>query len=160
MRQRSAFEDISGESTREMNPRGPRSDTGAVTVTEPIRHSSTRARVVAVHDGIRSERTDSLATEEPLEIRVQGPGQDALQVAVTMRTPGDDFELAAGFLPRRGHILRRHEDVIDIAYCTDEARGAALHRGLGHARSTFDPHASTGTSTRRHLWRLRQSSAR
>jgi FdhD protein len=86
-----------------------------VTVTEPIRHSSTRARVVAVHDGIRSDRTDSLATEEPLEIRVQGPGQDALQVAVTMRTPGGDFELAVGFLFTEGLIAPG--DVQRVAYC-------------------------------------------
>jgi len=86
-----------------------------VTVTEPIRHSSTRARVVAVHGGIRSERTDSLATEEPLEIRVQGPAQDALQVAVTMRTPGGDFELAVGFLFTEGLIARG--DVQRVAYC-------------------------------------------
>ena len=86
-----------------------------MTVTEPIRHSSTRARVVAVHDGIRSERTDSLATEEPLEIRVQGPGQDALQVAVTMRTPGGDFELAVGFLFTEGLIAPG--DVQRVAYC-------------------------------------------
>jgi FdhD protein len=86
-----------------------------VTVTEPIRHSSTRARVVAVHDGIRSERTDSLATEEPLEIRVQGPGQEPVQVAVTMRTPGGDFELAVGFLFTEGLIAPG--DVQRVAYC-------------------------------------------
>ena len=86
-----------------------------MSVTEPIRHSSTRARVVAVHDGIRSERTDSLATEEPLEIRVQGPGQDPLQVAVTMRTPGGDFELAVGFLFTEGLIAPG--DVQRVAYC-------------------------------------------
>jgi FdhD protein len=98
-----------------MDPRGPRSDTGAVTVAEPIRHSSTRARVVAVNEGVRSERTDTLATEEPLEIRVQGPGQDPLQVAVTMRTPGGDFELAVGFLFTEGLIAPG--DVQRVAYC-------------------------------------------
>jgi hypothetical protein len=41
-----------------------------VAVTEPIRRNFTRTRLVAVGDGIRAERTDSLATEEPLEIRV------------------------------------------------------------------------------------------
>ena len=73
-------------------------------ITEPLRHSSTRARVTVVNDGIRSERTDTLATEEPLEIRVQGPGQEMVQVAVTMRTPGGDFELACGFLFTEGLI--------------------------------------------------------
>ena len=86
-----------------------------MTVTEPIRHSSTRARVVAVNDGVRSERTDSLATEEPLEIRVQGPGQEQAQVAVTMRTPGGDFELAVGFLFTEGLIAPG--DVKRVAYC-------------------------------------------
>ena len=98
-----------------MDPRGLGSDTGPVAVTEPIRHSSTRARVVAVNDGVRSERTDSLATEEPLEIRVQGPGQEQAQVAVTMRTPGGDFELAVGFLFTEGLIAPG--DVKRVAYC-------------------------------------------
>jgi FdhD protein len=90
-------------------------DTGAVAVTEPIRHSSTRARVVAMNDGVRSERTDTLATEEPLEIRVQGPEQEPVQVAVTMRTPGGDFELAVGFLFTEGLIVPG--DVHRVAYC-------------------------------------------
>jgi len=98
-----------------MDRRGLRPDTGAVTATEPIRHSSTRARVVAVNDGVRSERTDSLATEEPLEIRVQGPGREQVQVAVTMRTPGGDFELAVGFLFTEGLIAPG--DVKRVAYC-------------------------------------------
>lgn len=84
-------------------------------VAEPIRHSFTRTRVVAVNDGIRSERTDTLATEEPLEIRVQGPGQEQIQVAVTMRTPGGDFELACGFLFTEGLIGLN--DVRRVAYC-------------------------------------------
>src|SRR4030095_10876487 len=100
---------------QDMDPGGPRSDTGAGAVTEPIRHSSTRTRVLAVHDGVRSERTDSLATEEPLEIRVQGPEQEPVQVAVTMRTPGGDFELAVGFLFTEGLIAPG--DVQRVAYC-------------------------------------------
>src|SRR4051794_22670057 len=54
---------------------------------------------------------DVLALEEPLEIRVQGRC-----VAVAMRTPGDDAELAAGFLLTEG-IIRRREDVVEIAHC-------------------------------------------
>lgn len=84
---------------------------------EIIRRNATPVRVVAVHDGVRSERADSLATEEPMEIRAQGPGQEAVQVAVTMRTPGGDFELAAGFLFTEGLI--GPNDVRRVAYCDD-----------------------------------------
>jgi FdhD protein len=86
-----------------------------VAITEPLRHSSTRTRVTVVNDGVRSERTDALATEEPLEIRVQGPGQEMVQVAVTMRTPGGDFELACGFLFTEGLIAPG--EVRRVAYC-------------------------------------------
>jgi FdhD protein len=86
-----------------------------VAVSEPIRTNFTHARVLAVQDGIRSERTDNLATEEPLEIRVQGTGQEQAQVAVTMRTPGGDFELAVGFLFTEGLIAPG--DVRRVAYC-------------------------------------------
>lgn len=60
-------------------------------------------------EGVRTD--DTVATEEPLEIRVGGRS-----VAVVMRTPGHDRELAAGFLVTEG-ILRRREDVLDMVYC-------------------------------------------
>ena len=76
-----------------------------------------RARVIAVRDGRARERADGLAAEEPLEIRAAGPGQEPVRVAVTMRTPGHDFELAAGFLVTEG--LLRPGDVVAVAYCED-----------------------------------------
>jgi FdhD protein len=88
-----------------------------VTSTEPMRRTVTPTRVIAVHDGVRSERPDTLATEEPMEIRVGGPGEEAVQVAVTMRTPGADFELAVGFLFTEGLIAPA--DVRRVAYCDD-----------------------------------------
>src|SRR3954447_23895005 len=84
---------------------------------EQVRRNVTPVRVVAVHGDARSERADALATEEPLEIRAQGPGQEAQRVAVTMRTPGGDFELAAGLLLAEGRVAA--DDVRRVACCDD-----------------------------------------
>jgi len=91
------------------------SHTDRMALSEPIRSNLAPTRLVAIHDGIRSERADSLATEEPMEIRIQGRDQDAVQVAVTMRTPGGDFDLAVGFLFTEGLIAP--SDVLRVAYC-------------------------------------------
>ncbi|RNL65839.1 sulfurtransferase FdhD [Nocardioides marmoriginsengisoli] len=61
---------------------------------------------------------DRLATEEPLEIRLAWPGSPAQRVVVTMRTPGHDFELAAGWLV--GEQILGREQVAAVRYCTDE----------------------------------------
>jgi len=87
---------------------------------------SERAQQVAVLRvrGTDSHRTpDLLAVEEPLEIRVHRADTPAEEgdrnVAVTMRTPGHDFELAAGFLFNEGFI-RRPGDLVDVSYCPRE----------------------------------------
>src|SRR5213080_4481848 len=82
----------------------------------PLRRNTTPTRVVAVNRSVASERADRLATEEPMEIRAGGPGQEPEPVAVTMRTPGGDFELAAGFLCTEG-LLDRRDEIASIAYC-------------------------------------------
>jgi FdhD protein len=84
----------------------------------PLRRNVTSARVHAVVDGHVSERADRLATEEPMEIRAAGPGQTPVSVAVTMRTPGGDFELAAGFLFTEGLVDGRR-DLRRVSYCED-----------------------------------------
>lgn len=79
--------------------------------------SKTRARVRVVRAGRVEERADQLATEEPLEIRLVA-GALARTVAVTMRTPGADFELAAGFLFAEG-VVRGRDEIRRITYCLD-----------------------------------------
>lgn len=78
---------------------------------------TTPARVLSYNDGSAREIPDDLATEEPLEIRLVAQGQTHT-VAVTMRTPGSDFELAAGFLLSEG-VVRSREEIAGISYCID-----------------------------------------
>ena len=79
--------------------------------------SKVRTRITVVEQGRRKLRDDHLATEEPLEIRLQA-GDDTQTVAVTMRTPGHDFELAAGFLHNEG-IISEPAMLSGITYCVD-----------------------------------------
>ncbi len=53
-----------------------------------------------------------------MEIRVGGPGAEPVAIAVTMRTPGNDFELAAGFLFTEG-LIDGHDDLRRVSYCED-----------------------------------------
>ncbi len=69
----------------------------------PTRHVTT-TRIVAVRGSALEFRADRVVGEEPLEIRAAGPGQDPVAVAVTMRTPGFEDELAVGFLRTEGLI--------------------------------------------------------
>ena len=75
---------------------------GRVTVRRPV---------LRLREGVASTRPDTLAAEEPMEIRVGGRS-----LAVTMRTPGDDFDLAVGFLVSEG-----------VVSAADEVVSAALH---------------------------------
>ncbi len=76
-----------------------------------------RVRVQEYADGSRWDREDRLATEEPLEVRLAWPGRPAQRVGVTMRTPGNDFELATGMLFAEG--LLTPASLETVAYCTD-----------------------------------------
>jgi FdhD protein len=85
----------------------------------PARRPTTAAAVRAIDGDRELERSDRLATEEPMEIRLHGPGQEPEPLAVTMRTPGDDFELAVGFCLTEG-VIDSAADVASVAYCLPE----------------------------------------
>ena len=84
-----------------------------VSKTPPISRSGMTLTKVVRRIGTKSSKplNDVVAAEEPLEIRVHGRS-----VAVTMRTPGHDRELAAGFLLTEG-IIRERKDMIEILHC-------------------------------------------
>ncbi len=82
----------------------------------PVRRTVTSSRALAWRDGQAIERPERLATEEPMEIRAGGPGQEPASVAVTMRTPGHDFELAVGFLVGEG-LVGSGDEVASVRYC-------------------------------------------
>lgn len=82
---------------------------------------SVQSRTVhAVRGTERQSRDDCVAVEEPLEIRISREGEPGTgrAVSITMRTPGNDVELAAGFLCGEG-LIRRREDVLKIRPCGD-----------------------------------------
>ncbi|MFJ2256764.1 formate dehydrogenase accessory sulfurtransferase FdhD [Streptomyces sp. NPDC087844] len=70
-----------------------------------------RRKVIRIRDGVVTTRPDTLVAEEPLEIRLNGKA-----LAITMRTPGDDFALAAGFLVSEG-VLGAADELQNIVYC-------------------------------------------
>jgi FdhD protein len=76
--------------------------------------------------GSAAARADFLAGEEPLGIRVDGTA-----LTMTMRTPGDDLELAAGFLVSEA-VIRSPADIAEIKLCDGTACGHADHDGMGN----------------------------
>ncbi|MDE2653228.1 MAG: formate dehydrogenase accessory sulfurtransferase FdhD [Gemmatimonadetes bacterium] len=80
-----------------------------------------RIRVGRMRGGWYRTRSDSVAVEEPMEVRLEVPGKEGVRehpVSVTMRTPGDDFELAAGFLFTEGVVTDPHA-LGEVRYCRD-----------------------------------------
>jgi FdhD protein len=80
--------------------------------------SSTQAASVQriVHGGVIDDSPDLLAVEEPLEIRIGFPEGKHRAVSITMRTPGGDGELAAGFLFTEG-LIKNPADIRQIRHC-------------------------------------------
>ncbi|TQM69428.1 FdhD protein [Actinomadura hallensis] len=89
---------------------------GRITVRRPVLRLST--------SGSRGRRPDTLAVEEPLEIRVAGK-----PLTITMRTPGHDFDLVAGFLAAEG-VIGGADDLATMRYCADTAEQNTLDVAL------------------------------
>ena len=89
---------------------------GEVVSSGPARRAVTSVRVCAVAGDTVRDRPDKVVTEEPMEIRLHGLGQEPEPLAVTMRTPGNDFELAVGFCFTEG-LLRAAAELDTVAYC-------------------------------------------
>ncbi|HZK50738.1 MAG TPA: formate dehydrogenase accessory sulfurtransferase FdhD [Actinomycetota bacterium] len=99
--------------------------------------ASTKSRVVTYEGGELRRRSDAVATEEPLEIRLHHGGDDYIS-SVTMRTPGNDFELATGWLLAEG-IVREPDDVTRIAYCVDRSVGEEQRYNIVNVYLRPDP---------------------
>ena len=80
---------------------------------------SVEVETVALDGSEQSRKYDRVVTEEPLELRLAASGTQRT-LAVTMRTPGNDFELAGGFVYAEG-IIRRHDEIAELTYCVDPA---------------------------------------
>ncbi|MBH1938231.1 formate dehydrogenase accessory sulfurtransferase FdhD [Streptomyces sp. AV19] len=93
-----------------------------------------RRRVVRIRNGAVNARPDTLVAEEPLEIRLNGK-----PLAITMRTPGDDFALAAGFLVSEG-VLGDAAELSNIVYCA----GATSPDGGGNTYNVVDVRLAPG----------------
>ncbi len=100
--------------------------------SDPLSGRTARRRVLRIslpddgRPGDATARADFLAAEEPLGIRVGGTA-----LAMTMRTPGDDLELAAGFLVGEA-VIRSPADIAGIKLCDGTACGHGDHEGLGN----------------------------
>ena len=94
--------------------------------------ATTEVGIRRIGDETRSGGQDVVAVEEPLEIRI-----DCKPIVVTMRTPGCDRELAAGFLWTEG-VIRRMEDIESIEHCSGSETGNVITVRLA-ASARFDP---------------------
>lgn len=87
--------------------------------TGTTRHRVARVSATVIEaGGARRRRSERVAGEEPLEIRVAVPGGEVVATTSTMRTPGQDFALAAGLLLAEG-VIAEPDDLAAIRYCTD-----------------------------------------
>lgn len=110
---------------------------------KPNREAARAANIVRYRNGqLLSDEPDEVAAEEPLEIRVEGRS-----IAVVMRTPGHDRELAAGFALTEG-IVRNSSELFEITSCltTDPSSGNVVEIVL------TDPGRFDATRLSRHVF--------
>jgi FdhD protein len=91
--------------------------------------SSVAIEISKVRAGVRETLADSVAVEEPLEIRLgyaTPEGRATRSISITMRTPGNDRELAAGFLYTEA-IIKRSTDIASIETCGPAAPDSGNH---------------------------------
>jgi FdhD protein len=77
-------------------------------------HTAPTASTIRIRGSVVEQRDDRLVGEEPLEIKAAGPALEPVSIAVTMRTPGSEADLAAGFLVTEG--LARQEDICGFEF--------------------------------------------
>jgi len=100
--------------------------------------------VCTLHGVLRAERQDSIAVEEPLEIRLAHGGLPGAEpLSITMRTPGDDLNLAAGFLYGEG-LIRHRGDLTGVQHTGQsgnvvrvDTAAQAPHPGARNARNFY-----------------------
>jgi FdhD protein len=103
-----------------------------------IDRQATRVTVAAYRAGRLEEREDRLSGEEPLAIRAAGPGASPVDVAVTMRTPGYEDELAVGFLHTEG-LLERGAAIDSVTYGDPATHSRPDDEVTVHLAQPFDP---------------------
>ena len=81
------------------------------------RFNKKKQSILTIENGQPQRKKDVLAAEEPLEILLRA-GHEQRTIAITMRTPGNDYELAAGFLYNEG-IIHTKTEVANMTYCVD-----------------------------------------
>ena len=132
---------------------------------------SVEADVLALEGSVRTRKRDDVVGEEPLELRLVAGGQTRT-LAVTMRTPGNDFELAAGFVYGE-NIVARRDEIAELTYCIDpaidseqrynivnvELLAAARPRDLARFERHFTMSSSCGVCGRAQLDSLRELGA-
>jgi len=114
--------------------------------------SQTKAKIWTVENDRSSSRWDYLATEEPLEINLINPQGGKKTVAITMRTPGADFDLAMGFLYSEG-VIKSKSDIAKITYCVSQETeqnynivNVTLGEGISGDLPSLDRHFFTNSA--------------